>query len=264
MREVPSVGVVIPCYNGDKTVIRAIESAVCQTDNICIIDDKSTDNSVSIIKKYLSEKYTHGGTEEYDEYFADVFLSVSHNQIIFIRMKKNKGKSASRNIGIDFLWNYCELFCPLDADDTLLSGKLEFCAREYIKERDNIGLVYNDVIIHDERSSKHIIKREFRIPYNRKTLESYNMIPNASVISKKALESIKTKDGKFYDESLNTCEDYDLWLRITENFIAIHIPEAMQEYYLHGDNCTIRTKIEEINKDRLSVMNKIRRGQLNG
>ena len=49
------ISVVIPCYNAERTIGRAIESALTQTyaaDEIIVVDDGSTDESVSEVLKY--------------------------------------------------------------------------------------------------------------------------------------------------------------------------------------------------------------------
>ena len=75
------VSIIIPCYNNEKYVEEAIESALNQTyQNIEIvcINDGSTDSSTEKIKPY--KKYSN---------------------FIFIDNKENKGVIYSRNYAID-------------------------------------------------------------------------------------------------------------------------------------------------------------------
>ena len=54
----PKFSIIIPIYNVEKFVVRAIESCINQSyDNIEIIcvDDKSTDNSVSIVNDFMAK-----------------------------------------------------------------------------------------------------------------------------------------------------------------------------------------------------------------
>ena len=37
---------------------------------------------------------------------------------------------------------------------------------------------------------------------------------------------------------MSTAEDWDLWLRITEKFIAVHLPEAISFYSVTGNNAS--------------------------
>ncbi|MDO4870528.1 MAG: glycosyltransferase family 2 protein [Candidatus Saccharibacteria bacterium] len=76
-----TVSVIIPFYNSEAYLNRAIESVVNQTYTdweIILIDDKSTDNSLKIAKKWVSK----------------------NKQIKLIVNKNNLGAAISRNIGI--------------------------------------------------------------------------------------------------------------------------------------------------------------------
>ena len=51
------VSVIIPCYNGEKFITEAIESAldqIYQNWELIIVDDGSTDNSKNIVQKYIT------------------------------------------------------------------------------------------------------------------------------------------------------------------------------------------------------------------
>ena len=60
-----------------------------------------------------------------------------------------------------------------------------------------------------------------------------------------------------YDEDLPPCEDWDLWLRITENFVAIHIPEPLQQYTTTGQNCSFTIPVAIWNEQRAKIQAKL-------
>lgn len=94
----PSVSVIIPVYNAEKSVARAIESALSQTRKdieIVIVNDGSKDSSLAIIEKYAA---------------AD-------SRIIYIDKKQNEGLSRARNSGLEVISG--RYFTFLDADDYL-------------------------------------------------------------------------------------------------------------------------------------------------
>ena len=43
---------------------------------------------------------------------------------------------------------------------------------------------------------------------------------------------------------MRTCEDYDLWMRISDNYMIVHIPESLTKVRVTGDNSSFI-----INKD---------------
>lgn len=94
--------VIVPLYNKERYVKKAIESVLAQTYRdfeLIIVDDGSTDNSAAICEELLSKYYT------------------SHNihHTSHIIHQRNSGVSAARNRGV--VESRGEFLCFLDADD---------------------------------------------------------------------------------------------------------------------------------------------------
>lgn len=105
------VTIIIPVYNVENFVHRAIESSINQTyDNleIIIIDDGSSDNTFKICESYSK---------------IDKRVNCYH--------KKNGGVSSARNIGLDHMSGDYVLF--LDSDDWLESNAVETLLNECIE-----------------------------------------------------------------------------------------------------------------------------------
>jgi glycosyltransferase involved in cell wall biosynthesis len=112
-----SVSVVIPCYNAERWIGKAIESCLAQShapDEVIVVDDGSTDDSSVIIARYASR--------------------VHHVR------QDNAGAPRARNAG--FALSRGEFIQFLDADDFLLPGKLEHQAAVLTKTR--AAAVYGD------------------------------------------------------------------------------------------------------------------------
>ena len=125
MNNAPTVSVIMPAYNAESTLMRAVLSVIHQTFTdwqLLIIDDASTDNTLSIAKKISAE---------------DLRISVVSSRV-------NQGAAASRNKGIqqckgayvafidsDDIWcpehtSYEELLCEnvIGCSTVLLSAAL--------------------------------------------------------------------------------------------------------------------------------------------
>jgi len=61
------------------------------------------------------------------------------------------------------------------------------------------------------------------------------IVHSGALILKEALEQV-LEDTGYYDEMMRTCEDYDLWMRISEKYIIAHIPKALTKVRVTGDN----------------------------
>jgi glycosyltransferase involved in cell wall biosynthesis len=101
------ISVIIPVFNRNWSVTRALESASSFLENlnngeIIIINDGSTDNSLEIINNFINTN------------------SSSKSLIKVISYQENRGVCHARNLGVTKAKNDWILF--LDSDDELLSG----------------------------------------------------------------------------------------------------------------------------------------------
>ena len=94
------VSTIIPAYNAERTIARAIDSALsqdCEGHEVVVVDDGSTDSTAAILEKYGSQ--------------------------ILVIAQCNGGPSAARNAGVRRSTGRYLAF--LDADDIWLPGKLK-------------------------------------------------------------------------------------------------------------------------------------------
>ncbi|HRR58655.1 MAG TPA: glycosyltransferase family A protein, partial [Paludibacteraceae bacterium] len=80
----PKISVIIPVYNAAETIVRCINSLLCQTlDDMefILVDDHGQDNSIEIVKQHIA-----GHTRE--------------KQFIFTETSVNSGPGVARNMGI--------------------------------------------------------------------------------------------------------------------------------------------------------------------
>ena len=206
-----NISVIIPTYNRYKFLQRALESVYTQTykpNEVIVIDDGSNDETSTIQKLFPYVKYIY---------------------------QKNSGVSSARNLGIKNATNEWVAF--LDSDDTWDEKKLQKQI-EFHKNNLNIFMSYTDEKwIRDNQEIK--IPKKFR-KYGGNIFErclSHCIIaPSSAMIHKNLFEEIG-----LFDESLEVCEDYDLWLRITcKNEIGLVDEKLITKYAGHEDQLSFK------------------------
>lgn len=180
----PFVSVVMPNYNGQKFIRQAIESVIHQTYQsfeLLVVDDKSTDNSVTIIKEYCK----------------------NDNRIKLIQNEKNQGVSTTRNIGIKAAKG--DYIALLDNDDMWELDKLE---RQVSLIKTGADIIYCSYDFCDENDAP--IKKPFVVP---KTT-SFKKMLSSSVISCSTcfIKANLMKDHPFNPDYYH--EDYVLWMEL--------------------------------------------------
>lgn len=200
------ISVVIPAYNRVNTLARAIESVLNQTypvEEIIVVDDGSTDATSEVAKVY-----------------PDVLLL----------RQKNMGVSSARNNGI--MMASSEWIAFLDSDDTWHPEKIARQAALH-KKKPKLKISYTDEQwIRDGKVMalpKKYAKNSGKI--FEKSLSYCNIAPSSVLVHKSILE-----EAGLFDESLEVCEDYDLWLRILSNYeIGLVNEKLIIKYGGHDD-----------------------------
>jgi len=212
------VSVVIPTYNREKLIISAINSLKNQTYKnieIVVVDDCSTDNTHNVMKMQM----------EMDK------------RIIYVKQKENKGAPSARNKGIEVATG--ELIAFLDSDDEWLPLKLEKQIEKF-NEDDSIGVVYTgvkNVIGSNVRSE--FIPQEAKADMLTELLKGNCVGTTSTVVVKKNL--LLQVQG--FDINLPSCQDWDLWVRLSmiTNFGVIK--EALVLFNEHeGERITTNVK----------------------
>jgi glycosyltransferase involved in cell wall biosynthesis len=120
----PLISIIIPLYNTEKYIEKAIESVINQTYKnwqLIIIDDCSTDSSLDIV---LDIRKRNG---------------FSNKKMVIKRIKKNMGTYVALNIGLKLAkGNY---FCVLGSDDIYIPEKLQIQVDEFTQNPNCICVV---------------------------------------------------------------------------------------------------------------------------
>ena len=191
------VSVIIPTYNRYSLLKRAILSLDAQTlkvDEIIVVDDGSTDNTSQIQKDFPHIKYIY---------------------------QKNKGVSSARNKGIKSVSNDWIAF--LDSDDEWHEDKLKI-QTEFYKSNPELLVSYTDELWIRGNKEVKVPKKFQKIGQDAflENLHYCNIAPSSVMMHKKVFY-----DVGMFDESLEVCEDYDLWLRIALKYKISLIPQKL-------------------------------------
>jgi glycosyltransferase involved in cell wall biosynthesis len=215
-----SVSAVIALYNGRNHIIEAIESVLAQTfpvTEIIIVDDGSSDDSVSIIQDYISAKGI-------SESFVNLVL------------QENSGQGSARNVGANLARS--RLIGFLDQDDSWTPTHIETLV-EAMHQNPSLGWVYtdfNEIDVHGREIRRSCLAtKNYVVPD--KSLEALlekdlMMLPSSSIIRRSAFIKVGGFDSQF-----RGYEDDDLFVRL---FMAgwdfIYIADSLVNYRVHPNN----------------------------
>ena len=267
--DLPLITIIIANYNYGNHIETAIDSAVNQNYpgklQICIVDDGSTDDSWKTIKKRVGESS--------ETALNDMMVIESEgdhpNQKFIAIHRDNGGASAARNTGLQYTWDETHAFAILDADDEYYPNKVSRMVQKFLENPTRIGVVYADYDIHDLNTGK--VVREYKQPYSREVLMNECIVHSNALISKLAFAATNELTG-FYDvnlhgpaggEFIGCSEDYDLWIRISEQFMMVHLPESLAKANITGYNQTTNVTPEVFHSNFEYMMSKMHK-RMNG
>ena len=224
------ISVVIPAYNAAKYLEDAVKSAIDLADvqEVVIVDDGSHDSTFELCLR-LKEKYPKIKAYQHPE-------------------RKNKGVSASRNLGIHMTTGDFVAF--LDADDFYLPNRFE-AEKTIFLENPDVDGVYG-------ATAAHFISELGKARFTQSKMRQLTTIsgsPSSGELlyvllgsSEKyhghfhldALTVRKTAFDKFgfFDETLDFAEDTDLTIRmaVTCNLVAGIIEQPVAMRGVHDEN----------------------------
>lgn len=227
-----SVGVVIPTWNSAGVVTEAVESVLSQKpppDQVVVVDDGSTDNTASVLRKYLG-------------------------RVEYVR-QSNRGPSAARNVGLTRLMTDAVIF--LDADDLLLPGAV--ACRLALLARDNTTWAHTEGLMQYLSAGRRPFSKTH--PHRSGRVEGWifpdllcrNFITmDAVVVRREAIHEVGC-----FDETIRGVEDWDLWLRLAIQY-PIRYSSQQTFVYRQGTN-TISMDRRAMDWMRCQTLVKMRR-----
>lgn len=211
----PKISVIMPNYNCEKYIAKAIDSILNQTFTdfeFIIIDDGSTDNSWNIIQEYAKK----------DE------------RIVAVRNDENKHIVYTRNRWLKIAkWEYIAF---LDSDDVAYKERFEK-QLDFMDIHKNIWLCW---------SNFDFIDNTWKITWGKKFPETDKEIKksiwfrnpfwqNTMMILKKCFDEIW-----FYDDWFRNAEDLDMWIRMWTKYEMYNLQENLVQYRIYWENSILK------------------------
>ena len=186
-KAIEEISVIIPTYNRCDLLKRAINSVIKQTitpKEIIIVDNGSTDQTYQMVSSLFPEI----------NYFIE----------------KKRGVSAARNKGI--LESKSKWIAFLDSDDAWKPTKLEKQMGYSVFNQDKYRIIHTDETWYRNKKFLNQLKKHKKSGGNifKNSLQLCCISPSSVVLKKQIFD-----DYGLFDENLEVCEDYDMWIRIT-------------------------------------------------
>ena len=230
MKKLPMVSIVIPVYNGWKYMREAIDSALAQTYKnieIIVVNDGSNDN---------------GKTDK---------IALSYGDKIRYFKKGNGGVSTALNLAIKNMKG--EYFSWLSHDDVYYHDKIEKQINYTIfnnYEDENI-IFYGDYDLIDSKS--RLITRctkdhQMLIEKPEYALLRGSINGITLLIPKRAFDEFG-----LFDENLRCTQDYEMWQRMSKDYIIEHMEGIVAKSRQHGKQESIKNPRVLIEGDKLWI-----------
>ncbi len=228
----PLVSVILPVFNTEKYIAKSIQSILDQTFTnfeLIIINDGSTDNTETIIKRFRDPR------------------------IVYVENPGNKGLIFSLNRGIDVARS--DIIARMDADDVAIGSRLKK-QYEFLLSHPDYGLVASQVQLIDENGKYLEIwkdaKHEEDIFYK---LHFVNVLYHSTVMFRRKL----VQDLGGYDKDALHMEDYALWLKLSKKTKIYQFNEVLVNLRILNES--ISRKHKKIQHD--NVVKVVKEGLFN-
>ncbi len=196
------VSVIIPTFDREVLIERAIMSVICQRSfegEILIVDDGSTDATRALVSK----------------------IKRNHRGIIRYLYSENRGPAAARNRGLAAA-KY-NLIAFLDSDDHWRKGKLQNQIECMIENPEYL-------ICHTAekwlRRGEHLNQKKKHQPRHGDIFSHCLQLCGVGMSTVMVKRDLFEQIG-YFDETLPCCEDYDFWLRASSRYPFLLLAEPL-------------------------------------
>lgn len=220
----PFFSIICPTFNSAAFVERSIESVIAQTFQnfeLILIDDCSTDNTCKVLETIIQQ-------------YPD-------KQIKLLR-EPHRGPGATRNAGIRAAEGKWIAF--LDSDDVWVPEKLVRVHDAILKNPAVNFLCHDEQHIHLDGTNNIINSSAWYNPNVALPRQLYrcNLFSTSAVVCSKEL----LMDMGMFNECLMSAQDYELWLRLSEQMNVYFINETLGAYYDRKGNISSQKRFRHL------------------
>lgn len=228
----PRISFVIPAYNTERWVSKALWSCRSQTIKqieIVVVNDGSSDDTKDIINWHAKED----------------------KRVVPVQLEQNVGRSAARNIGNDMA--SADIICVLDADDMATRNRAKDTIASFqLKKPD---FLYGSFFVTDSLGNvtAKIPSAAFDPELSRKNKLNY-ICHSTVAYTKKLTESIRYDTGVY---SKLGFDDWKFqWDAFNAGFILKNLKTPLCYYRQTGDSISSTRDIDEVNKAKEAFLAK--------
>lgn len=227
-KSTPKVSIIMPCYNSEKYIEKAIQSVLDQTYRnfeLIIIDDNSTDKTEEIIKNFVKNDF---------------------RIIYYKKNEKDKGIAESMNIGIQM--SRGKYITRMDSDDIIIPEKI-FRQVQFLDKNEDYGICSVNIAMMDKLGNVYNenVYPEQKVP-SEWTFLWTNPVPNAPCMYRASI----IKENNISFSKLKTAEDYDFLGKFIE-LTKIHMINLPLYYYRYNEKSTYNNNINETFKNSIKI-----------
>lgn len=240
MKKKPLVTILLPAYNAEKYIEKALLSIMNQTYQnleILVLNDGSTDETEQII----------------------LSLQKKDKRIRYVKNEVNLKLIKTLNKGIELATG--EYVARMDADDISLPLRIEK-QLSYL-QKNNLDLVDCQIIYRTEQGKE--IKNKAIVPTTNKSLLFYALFKTPILHATILCKANVLKDNHYlFNEKTLHCEDYELWTRLLQK--NYNIQKIKEPLYIQQVNAeSVSNKYEGVqienfiylsNKNYAKILNK--------
>lgn len=228
---IPKVSIIMTAHNRERYIGKAIESVLSQTNkdfDLLIWDDGSTDKTFAIACDYAKQD----------------------NRIRLAAYDHRGPVKALKEAVADTFGPY---LCWVDSDDMLEPTALEETVA-VLDSEPAVGMVYTDYWVIDADDTIKGYGRRCRIPYSNDRLLLDFMTFHFRLMRRSVYDQVGG-----IDDTLESAEDYDLCLKLSEITNFKHLAKPLYRYRYHGQSLSRQQRFKQIECSRTAVTKALKR-----